>query len=387
MPIFSLQFSAIADYVPSPKISGMPLKILVISNYRTTITVRPEAEIFIGLQKKGHSVTIMTYGDSAYCENFREAGIRLIDFHPQKKFDKEEIAFIHKEILEGAYDVMHLFNGVSMVNGIQAAKGTPVKVVLYRGFEGHIHWYDPSCYYKFLHPRVDAVLCNSEGVKEHIERASVFVKPKLVTVNKGHRLEWYEEVESMPHAELGLDPDAFYAVCAANNRRMKGMPYLLKAFAHIPEEANIHLLILGKDMNNEENLKIINSLPRPDRIHIMGWRGDSLRIVKMAQTFLLSSLYGESITKSVLEGMSLGTAAIITDIPGNREMIEDGVSGYVVPKKNPKAMAKALLKMYADPETPAKMGAAAKERIRTRFSSERSIEGYEAFYQNLVEED
>ena len=140
-------------------------------------------------------------------------------------------------------------------------------------------------------------------------------------------------------------------------------------------------------MDNEENLKIINSLPRPDRIHIMGWRGDSLRIVKMAQTFLLSSLYGESITKSVLEGMSLGTAAIITDIPGNREMIEDGVSGYVVPKKNPKAMAKALLKMYADPETPAKMGAAAKERIRTRFSSERSIEGYEAFYQNLVEED
>ncbi len=364
----------------------MPLKILVISNYRTTITVRPEAEIFIGLQKRGHSVTIMTYGDSAYCKNFQEAGIRVIDFHPEKKLDKAEIAFIRKELIDGAYDILHLFNGVSMVNGIQAAKGVPVKVLLYRGFQGHIHWYDPSIYYKFLHPRVDAILCNSEGVAEHIDKARVFVKPKLVTVNKGHRLEWYEEVEAMSHEELGLDPNAFYAACVANNRKMKGMPYLLESFAHLPEEANIHLLVLGKDMDIPENQKIIASLPHPERIHILGWRPDGLRIIKMAQTFLLASLYGESITKSVLEGMSLGTPAIITDIPGNREMIEDGVSGYVVPKKNPQAMAEALVKMYNDPQAPETMGAAAKERIRTRFNSEQTILGYEACYQELVDQ-
>lgn len=362
----------------------MPLKILVISNYRTTITVRPEAEIFIGLQKAGHSVSIMTYGDSLYWKRFEEVGIRLIDFHPEKKMDKKEIAFIHDEILEGDYDVMHLFNGVSMVNGIQAAKGTSVKVVLYRGFEGHIHWYDPSIYFKFLHPRVDAIMCNSEGVAEHIDKARVFIKPKLVTVNKGHRLEWYEDVEAMTHEELGLDPTAFYAVCTANNRRMKGMPYLLKSFEHIPEEANIHLLVLGKDMDIPENQAIIKNLPRPDRIHLLGWRGDGLRIVKMAQTFLLASLYGESITKSVMEGMSLGTAAIITNIPGNRELIEDGVSGYMVPKKDPKAMAEALLKMYHNPEETVKMGQAAKERIATRFNSENTIKGYEAFYKELA---
>ncbi len=362
----------------------MALKILVISNYRTTITVRPEAEIFIGLQKAGHSVTIMTYGDSWYCQKFEDAGIRVIDFHPEKKFDQDEIQFIRREILDGAYDVMHLFNGKAMVNGIQAAKGTPVKVVLYRGFEGHIHWYDPAAYFKFLHPRVDAIMCNSEGVAEHINRARVFSKPRLHTVNKGHRLEWYEEVEAMQHEELGLDPNAFYAVCAANNRKMKGVPYLLKAFQHINPDYNIHLLLLGKDMDTPENLKIVEACPHPERIHFMGWRGDSLRIVKMAQTFVLSSLYGESITKSVLEGMSLATPAIITNIPGNREMIVNGESGYVVPKQDPKAMAKALEKMYEDPDAPKRMGEAAKERIRTRFSAENTIKGYGAFYESLV---
>lgn len=364
----------------------MPLKILVISNYRTTITVRPEAEIFIGLQKRGHSVTIMTYGDSAYCENFRAAGIRLIDFHPEKKMDKKEIAFIRKELLDGAYNILHLFNGVSMVNGIQAAKGIPVKVLLYRGFQGHIHWYDPSIYFKFLHPRVDAIMCNSQGVTEHIEKARVFIKPKLFTVNKGHRLEWYEDVEAYTPEDLDLDPNAFYAACIANNRKMKGMPYLLQSFAHLPEDANIHLLILGNGMDNPENLKIIESLPHPERIHIMGWRPDGLRIVKMVDTFLLASLYGESITKSVMEGMSVGTPAIITQIPGNRELIEDGVSGYQVPIKNPEAMADALMKMYTHREETQKMGLAAKERIRTRFNSEQTILGYEASYQELVDQ-
>jgi glycosyltransferase involved in cell wall biosynthesis len=362
----------------------MPLKILVLSNYRSTITVRPEAEIFIGLQKVGHQVTIMTYGDSAYVAKFKEAGIKVIDFHAQKKLDKKEIAFIHQEIVTGDYDIMHLFNGRSMVNGIQAAKGTRVKVLLYRGFEGHIHWYDPTAYFKFLHARVDAIMCNSEGVAEHIAKASIFRKPRLITVNKGHRLEWYQDVEAFKPADLDLPADGFYAVCAANNRRMKGVPYLLKSFAHLPPEANVHLLLLGKDMHTEENKKIVASLPNPQNIHFMGWRPDSLRIVKMADTFILASLYGESITKSVLEGMSLGTPALITDIPGNREMIEDGVSGYVVPKANPEAMGKALLKMYQNPEATKAMGKAALERIKNRFSSEITIKGYEEAYLSLV---
>ena len=70
------------------------MKILVISNYRPYHTARPEAEIFIGLAKLGVEIDIMTYGDAAYFEKFKEAGINAIDFHPEKKMDKGEIAFI-----------------------------------------------------------------------------------------------------------------------------------------------------------------------------------------------------------------------------------------------------------------------------------------------------
>jgi glycosyltransferase involved in cell wall biosynthesis len=82
--------------------------------------------------------------------------------------------------------------------------------------------------------------------------------------------------------------------------------------------------------------------------------------------------------------MSLGTPALISNIPGNREMIEDGVSGYVVPKADPQAMATALLKMYQNPQKTQTMGKEALARIKNRFNSENTIKGYEAAYQKLA---
>ena len=360
------------------------LKLLVISNYRPTHTARPEAEIMIGLAKKGVRVTIMTYGDAEYVPIFREHGIEVIDWYPKEKFSREQRRYLRKHLKEGQYDVMHLFTGRAMYNGIPAARGLGVKVVLYRGYEGHVHWYDPSAYLKFLNPRVDAILCNSLGVEEYLRRQMKLVKNKTVTINKGHRLEWYEAVEPMKPEELGLPADGFYAVCAANNRKMKGIPYLLEAFRYIPENQNLHLLLLGRDMDTPENKAKIAEMGKEDRIHFLGWRKDSLRVVKMADTFVLASLYGESITKSVLEGMSMATPAVITDIPGNRELIEDGVSGYVVPKKDPKRMAEALLKMRRDPEKTKAMSEAALQRIKNRFTSQHSIKGYYKFYHELA---
>ena len=86
------------------------MKILVISNYRPYHTARPEAEIFIGLAKLGVEIDIMTYGDAEYFKKFKDAGINVIDFHPEKKMDKGEIAFIRNHLLEGKHDIIKLYN-------------------------------------------------------------------------------------------------------------------------------------------------------------------------------------------------------------------------------------------------------------------------------------
>lgn len=363
----------------------MPIKVLAISDYRDFHIVRPEAEIFIGLKKAGLDVHVMTYADCEYGRRFEEAGIKVIDFHPETKFDKEEQKFIRDLFEKEQYDVIHLFNSPAIIHGIKAAKGLKTKVVLYRGFSGNIHWYDPTAYLKFLHPRVDAIMCNSIGVEEIIRAQKLRNKQKAVTINKGHRTEWYSNVESAGiRKELGIPEDAFLLINVANNRRMKGIPYLLKAMNALPEGLNIHLILLGRGMDVEENMNIINTGPYKDNIHLPGWRKDALSVVKDADVFVLSSIMGESITKSVIEAMSLEKAPIITDIAGNVELCVDGESGLVVPKKDPEAMSKAIKRLYDDRDLTTTIAKNAKARIDNELGTEQTVSKVKKLYEELV---
>lgn len=361
------------------------IKILVISDYRDYHSVRPEAEIFIGLAKLGFQIHIMTYAASKYVQHFEAAGIKVIDFHPKKKMNAVEIATIRDYIKNNKIDIVHLFNSPAIINGIQAAKKLPVKVVLYRGYSANIHWYDPSAYLKYLHPRVDKIFCNSAGVEEHIQRQFFFKNNKTITINKGHNINWYEGYEAYDiKKELGLPSDALLLINVANNRRMKGIPYLLKAMNLLPDDVPIHLLIAGRDMDNSQNLSIIKKGNQQDKIHLLGFRKNVLNIVTACDVFVLPSIKGESITKSVIEAMSLGVPAIISDIAGNRELVEHGESGWVFPSKNVKALKDAILKLYKNKTLRTTLGKNAKKRIIEHLNVEQTIQKTQALYEGLL---
>lgn len=360
------------------------MKVLVISNYRSTVGVRPEAEIFISLAKKGVEIDVMTYEDAEYVDRFRASGIRVIPFHPRKKFRFADMKRIRDTLKEGKHDIIQLYNSRTITNGIPASLFLPVKVVLYRGYTGGIHWYDPSLYFKYLHPRVDAIVCNSESVKELFDRQLFFSSRKTHVILKGHSLHWYKDIEPLDLAELGVPGDAFSLVAVANNREMKGIPILLKALEKFPQDLPVHLILVGKDMDNEENMAIIQNSPYKDNIHIVGFRTDVLRIVAAADVFVSSSLFGESLTKAVLEGMSLGKAPIISDIPGHRELVDDGENGLKVPAGDPSALSHAILRLYNDRELVQRFGMRSQRRVESHLSHQQAVAGFEQLYKSLI---
>jgi len=363
----------------------MPIKVLVISNYNDIHSSRPEAEIFIGLAKLGLEIEIMTSANSPYIERLKSAGIKVINFFVHKKFDKKEIAFIRKTLIEGKHDILHLYNSPATINGIRAAKKLPVKVVLYRGIPGHIHWYDPSLYFKYFHPRVDKIVCNSKRVEELFHEQLFFDKSKAVTINKGHMVEWYQNTKPADRKSLGVSDDDFVVVFVGNNRPVKGVPYLLEAFDYIPSELPIKLLIVGKNMDNEINHKIINKCPNKKNIFLLGFKDNPLQIVAASDTLVLSSLYYESITKSVFEAMSLGIAPIITNLAGNREFVgKDYNTVMLVPPKNAKAIADAILELYHNPEKRKEIGQNASRHISENLSNTRSVLEMKKFYEELA---
>lgn len=366
-------------------LSRMAIKILVIANYRSTVTVRPEAEIFIGLKKQyGYDVTVMTFGDGEYVPKFIEAGINVIDFHPTKKFSIEYVKRIRKELKDGGYHILQLFNNKAMVNGIFASIGLPVKVVIYRGYTGNIHWWDPFMYIKYLSPRVDKIVCLVEAIRLLMRKNLLFNKDKAITINKGHDVAWYSDVTPLDLKALGVPDDSFKVVCVANIRPMKGLKYLLEATHYLPPTSKIYILLLGNGMDSPAFKKIIDRSPIKNQILNLGYRKDALRVVKASHVFALASIYGEAITKSVIEAMSLGVAPLITDIEGNVGLAIHNESGIIVPARNAKALAEGMRMLSEDRELTSRLGKKAREHIEKNLNTKDTVKAFDAMYRDLI---
>lgn len=359
----------------------MGIRVLVISNYNIKTIARPEAEIFVGLAAIGFEITLMTFGDSPYVTRLQEAGVNVIGFHPLKRFSFKSIRIIRKELKRGKYHIAHFFNNKAMINGLFAAMGLPVKVALYRGYTGNIHWYDPVMYVKYLSPRADRIVCLVEAIRQIFLKNLLFNKEKAITINKGHDPKWYEGTLPAELSEFGVPPGAFTLVCAANQRAMKGLVYLLRAMSLLPAEANIHLILLGMNTGLDAYK---NDIKFPDKIHNPGFRSDVLNIVKACDVFVLASIKGEAITKAVIEAMSLGVTPLITDIPGNVGLVINEQCGLVVPSKNPAALAAGILNLYNDREKCRQFGIRAREHVIINLNIKDTVQKFKNMYEEMA---
>lgn len=365
--------------------AGMGLKALFISNYDKpgTHNTRPEAEMIIGLKRRGVDVEVMTPRHCYWGDRFAEEGIPVHDFLPRRKFSPAAVRYIRRVLREGRHDVVQLFNNPAIVNGVMASIGLPVKVVTYRGQTGNISRWDPVCYLTHLSPRVDRIVCVAEAVRQSL-LGVVYDPARLVTIYKGHDLAWYAGTPRADLREFGVPEGAFAVCCVANNRPRKGADVLVAATHHLPPGTPVHFLLIGRDMDRAPMPGLVAASPLRDNIHLLGFRKDVLNILAACDASVLPAVKREGLAKTVIESMVHGVTPIVTDTGGNAELVEDGVSGLVVPTGDPEAIAAAVLRLYRDPEENRRMGAAARERIGRHFRLEDSVTGHLKLFQELA---
>lgn len=357
----------------------MTLKVLAISSYTDTWnSVRPEAEMLIALAQAGASVTLMTQGDAEYASRFMEAGVKLIDYHPKRKFSWAAITRIRRELKAGGYDALYCFNNLAIANSVWAALGLPVKLITYRGQTGNISRWDPSCYLTHLHPRVDAIICVAEAVRTDLLAQSRLGPQRIVTIYKGHEPQWYADVTPADLTHLGLPAGAPVVICVANARPRKGVPVLLEAFHNLAKndlaENNWQLLLVGGGMDSPEFQALIKSGAAAARIHAVGFRRDVLKLVAASHIGVLPTIKREGLPKTVIEAMALGLPVVVTDSGGSRELVVEGQTGYVVPAGDADALAAALAKLMGNQEQRQAMGQAGREHLFSHFTSRQAGE-------------
>ena len=362
----------------------MPVKVLFIGRYDIEMhNVRPEAEMIIGLSARGFDVGVMSNAEGWYTRRMAETGIRIHDFVPGAKFSMHAIRTIRQVLIDERYDVVHLFNNKAIVSGIFASLGLPVKVVTYRGQTGNISRRDPTCYLTHLSPRVDRIVCVAEAVRQSLI-PEVSDPAKLVTIYKGHDLDWYRDVVAVDRASLDVPADAFLVGCVANNRPRKGVPVLIEAAHRLSRDANVSFMLAGGGMDDPSIRERIEGGTHADRFRILGYREDILPVVAACDATVLPAIKREGLPKTVIESMALSVPPVVTDTGGSPELVDSG-SGIVVPPGDAQALADALDRLQADRDRARAMGAAARARIGSHFTLAQSIEAHASLYNRLCE--
>ncbi len=361
------------------------MRLLCITSHGDTLnSVRPEAELFIGLAGDGVAVTVMTQGNSVYAREMRAAGIEIVDFVPAGKVSPGAVRRIRREIRSRRIDVVYSFNNKAITNANLAAIGLPVKVVTYRGQTGNIHRWDPTAYLTHLNPRVDLILCVADAVRDGL-RAEHPHPERVQTVYKGHSLDWYRDTPA-DLSEFGIPSGAFTVGCVANNRPRKGLPTLVEATYRLPRQADIHLLLVGGGLDDAALSRSIAASPVAANIHVAGFRRDAPALIAACQASVLPSLKREGLPKTVIESMVYSVPPIVTDTGGSAELVVDRVSGLVVPPGDADAIAEAILYLYENPTERALMGRRARQRIDRDFNVAQTVRRTRELLETLLGE-
>ncbi|QDT03518.1 Alpha-D-kanosaminyltransferase [Rubripirellula lacrimiformis] len=103
-----------------------------------------------------------------------------------------------------------------------------------------------------------------------------------------------------------------------------------------------------------------------DRIHLLGWRDDVAALLPLADVMVLPSLW-EGMPLVLLESQSSAVPVVASNIPGNRECVNDGVDGYLVPPRDIVELAQRIGELIQDDELRRRMGATAREKVIAQF--------------------
>jgi len=360
------------------------MNILIFSSYQDAWnSVRPEAEMFIEMVKLGHSVTVMTQGAAEYVPRFKEYGIKVIDCYPSKKVCFNAIKALRQELKRQHYDIVYAMNSKTIPNAAFACIGFKhTKLVTYRGTVGGLYRHDPTAYLTHLHPRVNGISCVAQAVTDDVRKRTWLADEKVATIYKGHDMSWYQ-AEPIDRSELGIAKEAVCAICIANARPSKGVHILLESAAQLANIGHLHILLVGRDMDTEQNLKLASNSGMKERVHFLGYRTDVPNLLASSDIQIQPSVSGEGLPKTIIEAMAMGVPSIVTTTGGGKELILDGESGYVVPVKDSKAIADKIRLLSDDESKRIAMGQRAQRRIREEFSTKATAEQHIAFFQSL----
>lgn len=353
----------------------MAKKFLIISpKNRPTYNFR--GDLLKAIAAEGYEV-VATGPDRENADIIEAMGVRhiVVPLSRNGTSIKSDIAYykaLLKVIKEEKPDVTLGYTVKPSIYGALAARKAGVKGV-YSMITGAGYTFTSKTFKaKVLHRIVSFLykraLKKTDGVFfQNPDDMEEFVKSKLVKANKCTVVNG--SGVNMAHYTPTPYPETLTFFMLARVMYCKGaMEYLEAAEAVKKAHPQVRFMLLGAVEKIQDSLpmEVIEDYVNRGVIEYFGETKDVRPYFCQSSVYVLPS-YREGTPRTVLEAMSMARPIITSDAPGCRQTVKDGVTGFLVPVKDSKALEEAMLKFVEEPELVEKMGKESLELCKERF--------------------
>ncbi|MCM3630995.1 glycosyltransferase [Paenibacillus glycanilyticus] len=244
---------------------------------------------------------------------------------------------------------------------------------------------------RMLMYRLTDSLCNlmtnvSQDAVDSFIQKGASTKKKIIFVPNGINLKRFKKNAANDESlrqELGIK-DEFVWLAVGRLSEVKDYPTLIRSFKQvIQHNSRCQLLIVGNGEDRSALEQLSRTLEVDNNIKFLGIREDIPRIMNASDAYVMSSLW-EGMPMVLLEASACELPMVATDVGGNREVVKEGISGYLARSSDSEQLAEKMISLMSMPTAEREaMGRNGREFVMKHYEMDAIIEKWEALYQQL----
>ena len=183
--------------------------------------------------------------------------------------------------------------------------------------------------------------------------------------------------------ELKISEEAFVIGKVANHSFWKGQHIFLEAAEKVlSKQKNAVFILVGKGTENLDEL--VNKLCISDSVRLLGFRKDIPEILSIFNLSVNAAIEGEGLSGAVRESFFMKVPVVASDVAGNREIVKDGETGFLVRPNNPNDLSDKILNVLENQERAIKMAEKGRAWVMENATIEKMTENFLKLYQSVL---
>lgn len=333
-----------------------------------------------GLAARGHDVHLLCPPEARIFTEAPRFGVNVTPLPIGRKKLKGVLA-MRRWLKEHRPDIINCHSSTdSWLSALACASlGNAAPIVRTRHISAPVH---NNASTRWLYTKATAhIVTTGESLRATLIEKNAFPPALLTSVPTGIDPERYRpgnQAEArIQLAGYGISPNETLLVIVATLRSWKGHLYLLEALKDL---TNTRLAIVGDGPYRPSIEARVHELDLGERVVFAGQQQDVTPWLRAADIFVLPSYANEGVPQAVLQAMMSGRPVVSTTVGAITEAVRDGVTGLIVPPRNPQALGKALSQLIQAPELAETMGQAGRQRALDLFSREAMLDRMESIF-------